>query len=475
MAVDEGYDTQQLQDIRLLKRAAIALLCLLFVALVVVWIVHYLTTGRVIITSSDKYSTISLSTTSGSPLPQQGHSKLVARLKAGRYVANVTGGSLGTSKVITVKARQTAHYILNPVQASGIEPVLDDTATAVAADSSQLLYINGNGNLSKINSDNSLTTLASSTTLRSVSWADTGFGVGSDPDGNLYTITNGSVKPVHLDVPNDDHDVPVFAVGKKQQIYVAVGNTVYLGGAGGNFKKIYTAPLDVSLLVPGNVQVAVISFVYADDAHADKNKSPSIAIVNDSGKTVKRSVGAFSAAFSPSGSYLAVADHSGGEVLDNKLNVVYTIPQSNFSTPFWLDNTTLLYAVGGQLWSYNINQQKSRVVANTPLAQPITELSLSSDGSYLYLGVADQNQSQEIKRIGLRGQKVADIVYKLQDILPAQMGVYNVSMVNFSGVPTVIARYGPGSYAQAATQAISNELQSRGFDLNKLRVIGQPQ
>ncbi|MGH7192735.1 MAG: hypothetical protein ACREJM_04275 [Candidatus Saccharimonadales bacterium] len=462
------------------RKTAFIILGGILALFVLTWLWRYYHTGTVVITTNSPYNTISF-TEIGANGQSTGknykaHGKLSVTLHTGKYAASVTGNSVATVQAIDLKPRQTLRYAINPINATGVEPVTYDNAQSIAATAHQLVYF-GNSSSSDDSSDapytiddqNNLKKIDSDYALQKVKWADASFGIGQDDKGRLYTIAGASVRPLKVPFLYGGKTVN-FDVSADKRIYVSYGKDVYGGGQHGGFKKIYTSTSSRPVLAAGGGQVAVADDRYG--ANASNISESLLATINASGKTHKKSVEADRLAWSPDGKYLAAVNDANPTIYDAALHVITVIPtKSTVGQLTWLNGTTLLYSLNDQLWTYDLSQQKAQLLANMPLAASVTGLFPSHDGAYIYLTTLDATSSSyAIKRIGLKGQKVPDSIYRLQDILPLGFGAYSLNFINFSGPPTIIVRVAPGTTSgPAALQAARQKLQSLGFDVSKLR------
>ncbi len=457
-----------------LKKIAFLVVGGILVIFLFSWLWRYYHTGKIIITTGNTHNTIVLTKTSdgGSQSTKQrfkAHGKLSVTVGTGKYVASVTGNSIATTQAIDLKPRATLRYTINPINATGVEPVAYKNAQAITATANQLVYLDGyTGKLSKINSQNNLKEDVSAQQFQTVQWASSSFGLGRGTDGSLYTIINGSVSL--LKVPFYYGDKPVnFSVSPDKRIYVSNGADVYARSQKGSFKKIYTASSSSPALAAGVHEVAVSDSKYGDKP-SDIPKSL-LAIISVSGKVTKKNVEAERLAWSPNGQYLATVNQARPTIYDATLHQVAVVPANSVVGQFeWLNNATLLYTSSSELWTYNLSQQKAQLLANTPLGDSITGLYISDDRSYVYVTtVASSSQVYAIRRIGLKGRKVPDYIYSLQNALPLSQNGYSLSLINFSGSPTILVQVAPGVSAAAQPQQAIKQLQGLGFDTGKLR------
>jgi hypothetical protein len=463
-----------------------SLLFVLFVVLVISiqLLINYLSVGTLIITTGSSQDSInltkvntSLNSTTGSAakdFSKEAKGSLSIKLKPGGYLVAVQNSASSTSRYVKVMAHKTERINIALLSTSGVEPVVDDNAQNIVADSSHLLYLNpSDSSLNQLNGQNEHTESGNQYGLRSIAWADTNYGVGQDSDGQLFTIKSGAISPLQSPASGQNDTSLVYAVAPNREVYFSLGSAVYAGTETGGFKQIYTHNTSGSFLVAGLDKVALVNIGDVQNGNGGKGVviSPSITVVTIAGKVVKMTLTLSAAAWSQHGTYLAVATGAAGEVLDGSLHQIATIPQRNFKNLTWLDDNTLFYSVQDQLWSYDLLSQSSRLITNMPLGDSIQEIAISTDKAYVYLATADTNKNITVRRVGLKDQKVPDFIYQLQDILPQEVTNpgYEMRLYNFAGKPTVTVIPNDGPHSTPPLQSAMQTLQGEGFDLSKLQ------
>lgn len=446
----------------LFRRLLIIVALLVVAALFATWLISYLTTGKLVITTSDQSATIVLN--HQNTKVEQATGSLQASLHSGQYTVTITANSSSISRVVEVKSRSTAHYNLLLTNPVGVEPVSNTTASSIVASASTLYFLNSTGNLCAIDAANNQRVINSTVDFQTIKWVDTTFGIGVTSSGAFYTISNGAVAPLNVTAPSSGGN-PVYAVSPDHRVYVAYGPSVY-GVVGGSTHKIYQASGDVTALAASSSNLAVL--VSPDNVNpASKAASATLSILTPSGSLLhQNSSDAFAASFSPSGKYLALANANGagGEIVDPSLKTISIMPTPNITNPTWLDDTTLFYDDNDQIWRYNLSSSSAQLIANTPLGKAVTELSISDDKAYVYLGSLLINNSPVIERVGLRNQPVSPTLYRLQSIMPYASSGYFMSLVNFTKTTVLVSPLPPLTdtniqYIQAATA----QLQSLGI------------
>lgn len=453
---------------RLLRRTLMVVILGMILLLGSIQLYRYLTTGRLIINSSSKNALITVHTlTSASPIASAG-SPLRTRLKAGIYSVEVSVNSYKLSRVVTVHNRQTTRLSLNPPEAIGVEPVSDTTASYIEAGPKTLYFVNSSGYLVAINNQNIQSTINNKVAFRQIVWADSSFGVGIDPSGQLYEISNGNISKLNTPFSVNAKEMPLFAVAANHTVYLEYQKQVYRQTGANQYTKIYSTTQDPTSMAASNNELVI-------DINPDTNgnhttASSSIVVVPVTGSPVSANIGSYFAVPSPDGKFIAVSGSRGGAILNNSLSQVAIIATPNLENPVWLNNTTLFYTDTSTLWTYSLPTQQAELKASAPLGGTITELSLSDNGDYLYLGATHIDGQPMIDRIGLNNQPVPQLLTQLSDIMPYAGNDYFMSLTNFSAPPLIVVSAQPPltNTNQQYVQEAQDQLSKDGVDISKL-------
>jgi hypothetical protein len=446
----------------------------LIVIAILIWLFGYLTTGKVVITTDARPNVMTLTRVGSigsdegeqvSPVITTTHDKLSARVKPGQYIAAVTGNSIGSTKLVTVTARHTVRYTINPINPTGVAPVSYAQAQNLAASGQSLVYLDAaSGYIKKIDAGNNTSVVGQHYPLQSVAWASPSLGVAQDTQNQLYVVDvdGNNITPLNVPFQYSKDAVVSYAIAPNGHIYISQGSAVYSGTRDGNFKKIYTAETGNPTLTAGPGKVLV-----NDNPGEGSKQEASIVVVTDSGKVTHGEFETSLAAWSPDGKHVAAATETSAAILGSSLEMVKPLPTNTFVSRFaWLDNETLFYSSNDQLWTYNIDTQDTKLLANMPLGQGVTGLTISSDKAYIYMVTASTSSESDtaIRRIGLQNQPVPKYMFRLQDIMPNRQNSYLMTLTAFSDPPTILVQpfksNDPKDYAGLASQALS----SSGFD-----------
>lgn len=435
-------------------------------------LLRYLNSGQVIITSTTPHNTITLvrlDEASNSEAKQTtAHNKLSKSVLSGTYVVSVAANSNQTNQLVKVSGRKTSSYHINPTQAIAVEPITSVTAQDLYAAKDELKYFNkSTGNLERIDSANGLTNPYTYKTYQGVKWAKSGVGIGQGYDGKLYKVTGTVVESLKVPFAYDKRKPIDYSVSG-DQLYISSGTSVYSGSLNGSFKEIYKSTVSSPKLVAGNGVLAI------NKSGDEGSSGMTETIITPSGKATVDKLEIKGMAWSPNGRFLAASTEQGGVIYDSSQKTSTALPASATTTAFaWPSNGVLLYASSGSLWSYNTYSRQAKLIANSPLNEPIHEMVLDQDKSYAYITTASRSGKTTIRRVGLNGQPIPHVVYDLQKILPEDVGVCSLNYINFPS-PTIIVSSSPRqATTQRCLEAAKADMKSYNIDPNSLRYISR--
>lgn len=164
----------------------------------------------------------------------------------------------------------------------------------------------------------------------------------------------------------------------------------------------------------------------------DKDEAESL-VINMQGQKIasKNDLGAYSFRWSPDGSKLALTSDSATTVYDAKLKVIANLPDGNVLGLNWLNNTTITYGLGNNLFSYNISNGDSIQLATNTSGRGITGTSASQDGSQIYVqteapGSAGNSYDYTVMRANL-SKSVPEYLIELGAFLPLNLNQCSVT------------------------------------------------
>lgn len=372
------------------------------------------------------------------------------RLHAGNYIVTVQNGSSQESKLVSIGWLSHVAVTIKPASLgeATTEPVLYESVQNIAADSNRMIYLNNTFNgIEYINNQNQTQPITGNQYFTSVAWADPQYGIAQDNSGKLYIVNGSGAQPLQSPISNLISDAGAsYAIAPNRTIYIALGSKVYRGTGDGNFSQIYSDFTASDSLVAANNQLMVIN-----PNVGGSSNSGVATIITTSNKIFDKNFGYPVSGWTPwsaNGKYIVISVNSNPEIFDASLKQVGNVPQlPSISIGAWSGDNTLYYASKGQLWSYDMTQHDTRLIANAPDGKNIQALTVSSDGAYVYATASNANGTYPrlVFRVGLKGQSVSSDLSALQDVLPISMPTYTIGLKNFSGKPVIDITTYPGT------------------------------
>lgn len=457
-------------------RLGLAGLAGLVVIAIIFWLVSYLTTGQLVITTNDPKNIITISGASGSGsggIIKQGVGGLSVRLHPGQYTASVQNRVFETSRFVKVMSRKRSVYKLDVRVAGAIEPVLPTGAYDVIIGGGKLLFVDtSSGGLYQVSGSGSPALISNTIAFKGIKWASTSLGLGQGKDGQLYLYENGSVTPLQAPFTYASNVAVDYAITASGSIYVSSGSNVY-AVQNSAFKKIYTAKSSAPSLVAGKEHLAIIDNPGSGEGQNSSGGSTSLTIFDGAGHKLTKDIEASALAWAPDDNHLAVSSELGNKIYTADLGSNSSYPGPNVNSLAWLDKNTLLYGLSGSLWSYDILTGQSTVIANTPLQGAISGVYPDLDGNYVYLTVAKSSSTDyELDRVGLRGQNVPDYILQLAVYFPKVLDDCSASYINFLN-PTILLQSNTGLQQICLSEA-NGELNKDGIEASKFQFLNVP-
>jgi hypothetical protein len=401
---------------------------------------EYLTTGKIIVTTNSPQNYIKITKASGSgnaAAIKQTQGKLSVRLKPGTYNVTVYSKSVsdGRSQSVTAKARKTSRISLNPAKALIPSLVYSQGASSVAADSSQLYFINASTKELMVDGAGGLTRPFTNYSLASVDWVRPGEGVAQsvgNTGNGLYLVSGTALSPLPLPFSPTPGGSLAYSVSTDGTVYVSNGGDIYAGQLGANLTKIYSSTSKSLGLAAGTGRVAVITTTKGASVG-------SLLVVDDSGKVTKTGFTASQVVWSPDGEHLLASSEGSSYILDGSLHKIDTIPASSSAAFAWQDKTHLLYTNGSQLWAYDLGTKTAYQLSSLPTGASITSVYPATSSSYIYLSVnaGDKNQLYRVSTSGASASK-SDAI--LSALMPDTTGVCTLNYLGFV-TPTILVTY----------------------------------
>lgn len=436
------------------KQRSIALYSLVVLFLVgAVWILAaYFMAATLTIVTNDASNTIVVQENNPHPHPiniHQNGTRVTVRVEAGTYTLTAKSTSTSSMQVVKLGIGEHKTITLNPgtvtSSTSNIVPVTTLGAGSFVASSDQLTFIDRNDPnypLYSVNKTNRVSIVDNSRSYRNIGWADPSFGIGlvmkDTVNYGLVKIDNQNVRSISL--PFSYTQYVSYAVAPDRSWYVTDGHTIFHANADGSFTKIYSSKDIIRLGVASNQAIQM------SQQPVGAPRPTSVAVLHTDGTKYQVAGELYEAAWSPSGKKLVTSGDQ-TNIYDDQLNIIGTMPNSNVISPVWLDDSTLLYVLGGSVWSYNTTTGTvNRVVSIDPSVGNFSTLAISSDHHYVYVAVDRKGFSTitfDLYRFSIDNRPPADnptISQRLLMLLPSVNAFCTENFMNFTTMTVLVQR-----------------------------------
>ncbi|HSX17882.1 MAG TPA: hypothetical protein VLE51_00820 [Candidatus Saccharimonadales bacterium] len=431
------------------------------------WLWQYLHTGTITITTNDKNNLIEIRQDKASKDIKQAKGSLKLSLHTGKYYVVVSNRASSTTQYTLAKARQASSYKIDVENLIEPEPVLPYGAYNILA-GPQIYYVSMKDNLLyKIDRGGQPAT-SSKVDFTKIKWQNENYGAGiNDAGDKLYRISNSGVTAVGLPF---ESNLIVFDLSKNGVLVTSDGKSVYIS-SGGAFNKIYSSSEKITDIAIGDSYILLATL----KAPAKNNDKQSFKIINLQGKVQSASdISAHDYAWSPNGKYLAITSNSSTTIYDTSFKVVSHLPDASVVALTWLNDNALLYGLGSNLFSYNLQTTQSSQLAALHGAS-ISGIYPGQDGSQVYLleqTTGSKAHSFMTTRLNLN-KSVPQYIYLYGLLLPVQIYNCKVSYVNFSQ-PLVSVLPSSSSASDSCIQSAKTYLAKDGLDVNKFSFYPEP-
>lgn len=427
-------------------------------AVTIIWLfVLYFLSAQLTITTSDASTTISLQeyspTSRTIPINQNGNSA-TARVEAGTYIIVVKSNSSSAQQIVKLGVGEHKTVSLNPgvitTSSGNVIPVTTLGGRSISASNNHLSFIDYNDPnypLYTVDTSNKLSELGGGRSFQSITWISADYGIGQVIKGsNSYGIAliQGS-SATDIPLPFTTQSGFSFAVAPNKTLYVSDGHIIYRANGDGSYTKIYTSNSDfLSLSTASN---KTIQFnVRANNS----TRQTSIAVLHNDGTKYQISGEIYESLWSPASDKLILAGDDVSGVFNDQLKMVNPLPSMNIISPLWLDNNTILFIQGSDIWKYSLQDGTTNKIAT--IDQSVGNFSniyLSDDHSYLYATVDRANFPSitfSIYRVSLQNQQSnTTSLNSLLLVLPKTDSACTINAVAFTSLSVVMKRNLPGS------------------------------
>lgn len=412
----------------------------------VVWIIFsYATSANLTLVTDDasnEFTLVQMSPTRQNIKINQSGKVTNLRVGAGSYLIKLASKAGSTSEQITVKAGDSKTVTLNITSSASItnppQVVTSLGAADLIAGQSGLMFIDRNNaerHLYAVDQANHVTLIDPVHTYQNIEWADQSFGIGLATKGtinaNVVKIENQKVTEVPLPFTyNEDF---TFAVAPNHTWYVSDGKVVYRANGDGSFTKIFSPNDEVGISTASNDAVAI------KVGEEGSGREEGVAVIHLDGTKYQLEGEIYESAWSPSGKRVVT---SGGinKVFDDKLNAIADLPENNVVSPVWLNENTLLYTRGGDIWRFDLTSKRATLLTSiNKVVGSVSDLTPDESGDYLYFSIYRNGYSNPtfgLNRVSLGNKPVSDtsVVGRLNIALPYTDSGCSINFMNFTTI-----------------------------------------
>ncbi|MDB5183739.1 MAG: hypothetical protein JWO07_420 [Candidatus Saccharibacteria bacterium] len=417
------------------------------------WIVYsFFADATLTITTSDATNSITLQENSPNSHPidvTQNTKQAVVRVEPGTYTIVVASASTSTRQVVKLSFGERKAVNLNAGIVTTITgnliPITSLGADAVTASSDHLSFIDRNDAnypLYNVDSSNHVSVLGGSRSFQTIKWGTNSFGIGLVKTGavdyEIVKIQGQSISNVTL--PFKVTGDIGFSVAPDGRWYVSDGHIIYSANGDGSFTKVYSSSDYVRIGSASNQSIEITQ------QPSGASRPTSIAVLHNDGTKYQIAGELYEAAWSPSGNKLVTSGELTG-VFDTQLNKIAQMPDNNVVAPIWIDDNTILYIQGSDIWRYSLDSGKSdKVAAIDPLVGNFSDIRMSDDHAYVYATVDRTGfaiTTLDLYRFGLNNQQPTNdssVAQKLLVVLPSSAPICIANVMNFSATSIVMKR-----------------------------------
>ena len=356
-----------------------------FVLLMTVW--YFALHGLVIVqTGSD--ATVTITESDNATRTWSGAGGFFSGIPTGG-IDIVTTTAFGASETHRQIAPFSITVIDMPVQkATEVEYVTNFPNLDLQASKTALHFLATDTNkLMRVDTSGTVREYATSASIYQVAWSSEATGIATANDGTgylLYSVKNDGLSVIPL--PDPAASTTNLSISATRSKYFVIQNN-----------KLYSSPSDrisftfITAVLPNTAFIAssdsAVAYVQSDGMKANlyvyqidtKRSFQMKLLLSETPET------ASSAAFSPDGTKLLVADSGNGAVYDRSLKQLYTLPKNATGQSIWKTNSEIIYVGDKYIWRYNPSTSSADAIGMAPNFVNVLHLFPDTSGKYLYL------------------------------------------------------------------------------------------
>lgn len=384
------------------------------------------------------------------------------RLRAGQYNVVASSQNSTIKQVVEIKALHTATIKIRKSQSYYTQPLTPNPLNNIIANKDSIMYTGADtGYLKSLNSDATIKILNNKYSFKTIQWYGYNNGVGLTNTGKLVKIPEFH----ELNTPsiNENLDYISYSINTDGKVFYSDGKAIYLL-SNDQYKKVYEDSKERISILNNHY---LLSFTKTDGLGKKQRYETKTYIKTVDGKIINKEVDGYELVWSPNGKYLASSGDDGPIVLyDQSLNKTSTGVDGNGFGIKWLDDDRFLYAMSGQLFSYNIVNKNSSKVIDLPGTGTISAIYPSIESGYIYIiATKDKSGVESVTyKVGLNQEKPPDGIMMLSMLLPSRHYNCYATYLNLKEYKLFIYQLNGETDCQ---KTFTTDLQDAGLDINK--------
>lgn len=388
--------------------------------------------------------------------------QVVVHLDAGNYTITAKNNYTSSIQVIDVGVGESKTVTLNLAAASTVAldtvPVTSLGAGTFAASSNRITFVDMNSAdtpMYTVDQSNHVSLLDNKHRYNLVKWMGPEFAIGLFNSGSTYGLVKLDGQTVStVALPFTDTSSISMAIAPDKSWYVSNGHTVYSANGDGSFTVVYKTDSNVSVSSASNDAVMLTQ------TDANSPREGNLIVIHRDGTKYQIEGELYSSAWSPSGKKVITSGDS-AQIFDDKLNIVHELPHGNVISPVWLDENSLIYSLGSNVWRYDLNTGKAYVIISiSPVVGSFSMVQPDDTHDFIYTAIYKGNTSTQnyiLNRVSLGSKQVIDssIARSLSVVLPDTSNGCSINYMNFTALAIVTKQTAGGANCVAETKNVT--------------------
>lgn len=423
-----------MRQLNLRRVALIGGLITVLVVATIWWLVHYFTTGNLLVsTDSDAQITITAAT-SGKTVAQKNHTNgLGVDLRGGDYIVQVSGAGGGRRALTTI---QTRHH-----QRLELDLTTAGQAIRAAAINSAAFSVAPNGSVDALDASSNQLVRYTDTAQRPTSLLPTIHQITAiqwlsatqavligDGFGYYFDGTTASRFNILF-----EGNIVIAANPASRQFAIGVNKKIYLFNAG-SLTPSRTFQIDSTGYQLAVTNRAVIAY-YSPDAIQNGVAGKVFDLTSGQARIINQPISALTVA--PTGDKIAYATQGVSRVADSLLASTLLKLPTRSSVLGWEVGNQVLFADGNSVWRYDIAHQAASLLANAPNNGTIVSFNNAATNGAVYFADTVNGATQIYGTLNQPPKNAAGLT-QLASVLPYSTNNFAIDYSNLTlSRPTV--------------------------------------